>query len=89
MAALNRKDICLAPWCDTVKCEETVKNKSKAESLAAAAEEGEDERSALTGAAKTLCIPFELGKQNYAEAPEKCFACESPAKVTGLWGRSY
>lgn len=61
MKEVNAKQICLAPWCDTVKCEETAKERSKAESEAAmeAANEGEV---LLTGAAKTLCIPFELGK---------------------------
>lgn len=40
----------------------------------------------LTGAAKTLCIPF-----NQPELAEgsKCFACGEPATTTALWGRSY
>lgn len=29
MAALNKRDIVLAPWCDQVSCEEAVKDKSK------------------------------------------------------------
>lgn len=89
MEALDNKFVCLAPWCDTVKCEETVKNRSKEESLAkmAASNEGEV---VLTGSAKTLCIPFELGKQNFAEDDQtKCFHCGEKAKVTALWGRSF
>lgn len=60
MAAINEKNICLAPWCDTVACEERVKEQSKEESLAAMEAAGEGEV-VLTGSAKTLCIPFELG----------------------------
>jgi prolyl-tRNA synthetase len=89
MEALDNKFVCLAPWCDTVKCEETVKNRSKEESLAkmAAGNEGEI---VLTGSAKTLCIPFELGKQDFGEHDQtKCFHCGEKAKVTALWGRSY
>lgn len=60
MTALNNKDICLAPWCDTAACEIRIKDQSKEESLAnmEAANEGEV---VLTGSAKTLCIPYELG----------------------------
>lgn len=85
MEALNEKNICLAPWCDTVACEKRVKDLSKEESILAmaAANEGEE---VLTGSAKTLCIPYELGNQN---PTGKCFACDSAAKVTALWGRSY
>lgn len=88
MTALNHRKICLAPWCDCVACEERIKAQSKEESLAAmeAANEGEV---LLTGAAKTLCIPYELGKQDFSQEPEKCFFCGKPAKVTALWGRSY
>jgi len=60
MTALNNKNICLAPWCDTAACEIRIKDQSKEESLAnmEAANEGEV---VLTGSAKTLCIPYELG----------------------------
>ena len=63
MEALNEKNICLAPWCDTVACEKRVKDLSKEESILAmaAANEGEE---VLTGSAKTLCIPYELGNTN-------------------------
>lgn len=87
MNALNQKKICLAPWCDTVKCEKTIKDKSKEESLAKMAEANDDEVQ-LTGSAKTLCIPYELGNQNLTEH-DKCFHCGEQAKVTALWGRSY
>jgi prolyl-tRNA synthetase len=89
MEALDHKFICLAPWCDTVKCEEAVKERSKEESLAKMAAHNEDEV-VLTGSAKTLCIPFELGQQTFAEDDQtKCFHCGEKARVTALWGRSY
>lgn len=43
----------------------------------------------LTGSAKTLCIPFEYGKQDFTDSNETCLFCGKPAKVTALWGRSY
>lgn len=90
MEALDHKYICLAPWCNTVKCEERVKDRSKEESEARLAELNEDEV-ILTGSAKTLCIPSVDGK--VIEFPEddqtKCFHCGEKAKVTALWGRSY
>lgn len=89
MEALDHKFICLAPWCDTVKCEKAVKDRSKEESLAKMATLNEDE-AVLTGSAKTLCIPFHHGQQIFPEGDTtKCFHCGEPAKVTALWGRSY
>ena len=61
MAALGNRDICLADWCDSVECEERIKDRSKEESLAAMEAMNEDEVS-LTGSAKTLCIPYRMGK---------------------------
>jgi len=89
MEALDHKNICLAPWCNTVKCEEAVKNRSKEESIAkmASLDDGEV---VLTGSAKTLCIPMEMGQQTFADTDEtKCFHCGEKATVTALWGRSY
>ena len=65
MEALDHKYICLAPWCDTVKCEKAVKDRSKEESIAKMEASNEDEV-VLTGAAKTLCVPFHLGQQSFA-----------------------
>jgi len=42
----------------------------------------------LTGSAKTLCIPYELGTQKFDDGT-KCFYCEKPATCTALWGRTY
>ena len=57
MVALGEKNIVLADWCDTVACEEKIKAQSKEESLKAM-EEMNEEESALTGSAKTLCLPY-------------------------------
>mmetsp|Transcript_3564 Transcript_3564/g.2594 ORF Transcript_3564/g.2594 Transcript_3564/m.2594 type:complete len:85 (+) Transcript_3564:1853-2107(+) len=84
MTALNSKNLCLAPWCEHQWCELTVKEKSKEESLKMA-QANEDEMQ-LTGAAKTLCIPFE--QEPLAEGT-KCFHCEKPATTRALFGRSY
>ncbi|CAI8615265.1 unnamed protein product [Vicia faba] len=68
--ALNNKKMILAPWCDEKEVEEDVKARTKGE----------------TGAAKTLCSPFDQ-----PELPEGtvCFASGKPAKKWSYWGRSY
>jgi len=58
-----------------------------------AMEEMNEDEALLTGSAKTLCIPYQMGKQASGEEnPFEnvcCFFCQAPAKVTALWGRSY
>ena len=61
------------------------KEKSKEESLKIMKEAGEEEE-VLTGAAKTLCIPFD---QEPIQAGIPCFHCGKPATCRALWGRSY
>ncbi|CAH1444400.1 unnamed protein product [Lactuca virosa] len=79
IVALAQKKLILAPWCDEEvythkdnisEVEKDVKTKTKGE----------------TGAAKTLCSPFEQ-----PELPEGtlCFASGKPAKKWTYWGRSY
>lgn len=85
MAALQNRDIVMAPWCNCQQCEIDVKDRSKEESLAAM-ENMNSEEVQLTGSAKTLCIPFE---QPQLKPGAVCFACGKPATVTALWGRSY
>ncbi|KAF2619817.1 hypothetical protein F2Q68_00041923 [Brassica cretica] len=70
IVALNKKKLILAPWCDEEEVERDVKARTKGE----------------TGAAKTLCSPFEQ-----PELPEGtlCFASGKPAKKWTYWGRSY
>ncbi|CAB4290626.1 unnamed protein product [Prunus armeniaca] len=68
--ALNQKKMILAPWCDEMEVEEDVKKRTKGE----------------TGAAKSLCTPFEQ-----PELPEGTlrFASGKPAKKWTYWGKSY
>jgi len=35
MAALAKRNLCMAPWCNVQECEVNVKDRSKEESLAA------------------------------------------------------
>ena len=99
--SLDRGDMVLAPWCQRIACEEDVKDrtgpKAAAEAAAAAAasssaaaaeaEEAAVEASkGLTGAAKTLCIPFE---QPPMPVDTKCFCCGQGAQTWVMWGRSY
>jgi len=94
---LNGRNLVLAPWCETIACEERVKELT---SPANAENDGEDESKgdaeveagsgapALSGSAKTLCIPF---NQAPLPAGTKCFCrgCERDAVSWTLWGRSY
>ncbi|PRW57585.1 proline--tRNA cytoplasmic isoform A [Chlorella sorokiniana] len=101
MAALERKHMALAPWCDTEESEEEVKRRPPCLAIPLATylpllfmcdtEESEEEvkrRSATKDAmgAKTLCIPLEQ-----PDLPEgtPCFVTGAPAKCWALWGRSY
>lgn len=89
---LDKRAMVLAPWCVETECEEVVKERSGAESLQRM-EDGETDVRALSGSAKTLCVPFEeeltrLGIEPLAEGV-KCFACDRLAVSYTLWGRSY
>jgi len=86
MTALNGRNIVLTPWCHENECEVKVKNKSKEESLKVMQEAGEEEE-VLTGAAKTLCLPFE--PRTPLKQGDVCFHCGKEAKIKALWGRSY
>lgn len=101
MRELNSQNSPLAPWqvpliatfkmslpimiaqnacrCEEVACEESLKLKSQAESKGV-----EDVKQ--TGAAKSLCIPFE---QDPIPSGAVCFCCGKPAKRWALFGRSY
>lgn len=80
---LNQKNRCLVPFCCRGDCEENVKKRSKEESVA----QQTDLTFELSGAAKSLCIPFE---QPNLEAGTKCFGeCGADAVSWCLFGRSY
>mmetsp|Transcript_11435 Transcript_11435/g.10944 ORF Transcript_11435/g.10944 Transcript_11435/m.10944 type:complete len:941 (-) Transcript_11435:188-3010(-) len=85
---LELNNLVLTPWCggEHQDWEEWVKDKSREESLKARGQELEDERTATSVAAKTLCIPF---KQPDLPEGTKCIASGKPATCWVLWGRSY
>eukprot|EP00960_Hanusia_phi_P021775 644814-Hanusia_phi.AAC.2 len=83
--ALDAGCMALTPFCDEAEWEETAKKRSKEEKLSAGGET-EDERTAVSAAAKTLCIPFE---QPPLPEGTPCFISGKPAKCWVLWGRTY
>lgn len=93
MGALVKRCMCLCPWCNNTACEDDIKARSQKDSEAlaatnadAAAELAEEQTTALTGAAKSLCIPFD---QPDLPKDTKCFACGKQAQCWCLFGRSY
>jgi len=86
--ALDGKNLVLVPWCERESCEDDIKKTSGEESKLKIAESkgGETGTIKLTGAAKTLCIPFE---QRPLDADTKCVRCSEKAKRWTLFGRSY
>lgn len=90
---LDQKTMVLAPWCNETRCEEDVKVRSGEESQKRQEDAGETDVRALSGSAKTLCLPFreEVERLGFRELEEgaKCFACDCTAKDLALWGRSY
>eukprot|EP01114_Cavostelium_apophysatum_P005063 TRINITY_DN1565_c0_g1_i1.p1 TRINITY_DN1565_c0_g1~~TRINITY_DN1565_c0_g1_i1.p1 ORF type:complete len:582 (+),score=158.15 TRINITY_DN1565_c0_g1_i1:70-1746(+) len=87
--ALDARKVALAPWCDNPKCEDLVKDRTKEKKKAEEKKPEElkpEEFEPLTGAAKSLCIPFD---QPALEEGQKCFQCGEAAKHWVLWGRSF
>lgn len=90
-AALNAKNMALAPWCGCADCEESIKERSAAQ--ANKEEEGpkdgdsiQEEGEKLSGAAKSLCVPFE---QRELPQGTTCVGCGKLAANWTLFGRSY
>jgi prolyl-tRNA synthetase len=87
--ALDSRCMALATWCGRSSCEAQIKTRTLAESKVEA-ETGDDEHQEagekLTGAAKSLCTPF-----NQPELPKsaKCFMCSEPAINWTVFARSY
>lgn len=94
LVELKKGNMVLVPFCLETEVEEWVKEETKATLEAEAVEklqgtsENEDREGfiGLTGAAKTLCIPF-----NQPPLPEgtKCFTGKGIAREWTLFGRSY
>lgn len=82
---LDGKNLILSPWCEKVKCEEDIKNRSARGDL----ESGADEKAPSMGA-KSLCIPFSQPVDKpLLPGKTKCFLCDDFAKSYTLFGRSY
>ena len=81
--ALNNGCMCLTPFCNESEWEEKAKKRSKEETLAG---QDEEDNTATSAAAKTLCIPFD---QPELPAGTPCFISGKPAQCWVLWGRSY
>ena len=83
---LEKNNLILTPWCggEHEDWEDWVKETSREEALKLHGEEGEDERTSTSVAAKTLCIPFDQ-----PELPEgtKCIASGLPATCWVFWGQ--
>jgi prolyl-tRNA synthetase len=89
MPALNNKKMVLAPWCEDPESEEDIK-KLTAQISKEQVKDESGEAPALSGAMKTLCIPFESSGYQEPMAPgTMCFFTGKPAKRWTLWGRSY
>lgn len=81
MAQLNSLKVVQTPWCEDPECEDKVKERSGIESKMA-----KNEDVNMSGAAKTLCLPFD---QAALKPDAKCFHCGKKATKWVLWGRSY
>lgn len=88
MSALDKRSMALAPWCGVMECEENIKERSGQESTADESEQSTEDSKfqKLTGAAKSLCIPFD---QPELGADAKCVGCGKNAINWTLFGRSY
>eukprot|EP00823_Brevimastigomonas_motovehiculus_P005731 TRINITY_DN4273_c0_g1_i1.p1 TRINITY_DN4273_c0_g1~~TRINITY_DN4273_c0_g1_i1.p1 ORF type:complete len:755 (-),score=273.91 TRINITY_DN4273_c0_g1_i1:166-2430(-) len=85
MAALTNKNMALVPWCEVKQCEQTIKERTGEASKEMKEKKSDEEEKGLTGAAKSLCVPF----QQQACQNERCIQCGEPAKCWCLFGRSY
>ena len=88
-AALSAGNMALAPWCEELECEEEIKRRSgeheASEERTQLNEQGEKVEK-LSGAAKSLCVPFD---QPPLTAAHVCVQCGKQAKKHCLFGRSY
>mmetsp|Transcript_1602 Transcript_1602/g.2395 ORF Transcript_1602/g.2395 Transcript_1602/m.2395 type:complete len:389 (-) Transcript_1602:207-1373(-) len=82
--ALDKQCIIMAPFCGEKHCEGQIKKHS--------GEEASESEEGLSGAAKSLCVPFDQTLGGCGELGDKCcFAkdCKAKAKSWTLFGRSY
>jgi len=91
--ALDSKNMALTTWCENSECEEKIKEntgpKKKEDNVnpsPAVPPATDEEFEPISGAAKSLCIPFE---QPLLDETHTCVICGKKAKVWCLFGRSY
>eukprot|EP00744_Colponema_vietnamica_P032582 GILI01052931.1.p1 GENE.GILI01052931.1~~GILI01052931.1.p1 ORF type:complete len:137 (+),score=42.18 GILI01052931.1:54-413(+) len=89
MRGLESGNVVLAPWCEVMACEEDIKKRSgeadEKDTTEQVTETGEKVEK-LSGAAKSLCMPF---NQPEITEEDRCVGCGAAAKKWCLFGRSY
>lgn len=89
MKTLDGRGVALIPWCGVTACEKGIKDKTARESKEqeeSSAEQAASGAQKLTGAAKSLNIPFD---QPPLPAGCKCVGCDGAALQWAIFGRSY
>ncbi|KAI5481834.1 proline-tRNA ligase [Pseudohyphozyma bogoriensis] len=81
---LNKKNICVIPWCEEEACEDDIKKRSTSEAV-----EGPEDDKAPSAGAKSLCIPHDQSKYPAITESHKCPNCGKASKRWTLFGRSY
>ncbi|KAF9300001.1 hypothetical protein BGZ74_008411 [Mortierella antarctica] len=85
--ALDKKQLCLIPWCEESDCEDRIKERSSRSGLAATVDHNEK---APSMGAKSLCIPMDQPvDKKIIQGETKCVSCGKDAKRWALFGRSY
>jgi prolyl-tRNA synthetase len=86
LAALDKRHLVLAPFCNTSECEEEIKQAQKQQGDDDTIQQGNEQFQKITASAKSLCIPK---VQKPLDDGQKCFRCTRLAKVRCLFGRSF
>lgn len=89
-SALSNRKLAIIPWCGEEQCEKSIKVQSAIDSKYVAeqdASQGVDTGEKLTGAAKSLCVPFEQPQEDVKQY--KCVKCQKDSATWVLFGRSY
>ncbi len=91
MEVLSDRKLAITPWCGDTACEKSIKTQSAIDSKFSAEEATENPASEklekLTGAAKSLCIPFEQPEEDVSQHP--CVKCGNKSISWVMFGRSY
>lgn len=92
MTTISDGKLALIPWCGEEECEKSIKLQSAIDSKQLVSDErdAKDAKEAgekLTGAAKSLCIPFEQPEEDVKQ--HKCVKCAKESSTWVMFGRSY